>query len=160
MSSCSFAAPIAALEHPVWHEMMKKLMTAGEAYKGNAAVESSGTYTSVLAQAKRNDDCHRYWFVANQVAETHLGVNLLEFLKLCDEASATPRQTEAARDIHECYIEGQEHVMKSFYDLGITRVSTDTHRYALDFALWMRGTFLQPPAQLTCFPVPTDGHLQ
>ncbi|KAJ4418033.1 hypothetical protein N0V85_001607 [Neurospora sp. IMI 360204] len=98
------------------------------------------TYTSVLSPNKYNDERHRYWFAACKIAETHFGVSQLpDPLQPHDGESVTLAQATAANRIHECYIEGFKDVMMRFYNLGLSRVSTAAHLYALDFSLWMRG---------------------
>ncbi|KAK1776650.1 hypothetical protein QBC45DRAFT_471357 [Copromyces sp. CBS 386.78] len=97
------------------------------------------TYTSVLTSPKYMDERQRHWFVACKIAKTHFGVRLPDPLEPHDGESVSLAQATAANSIHECYLEGFKDVMMRFYNLGLSRVSTAAHLYALDFSLWMRG---------------------
>ncbi|KAL0468329.1 hypothetical protein QR685DRAFT_573625 [Neurospora intermedia] len=121
------------------NQMMRELVATSDPLEGHASVPL--TYTSVLSSEMYNDERHRHWFVACRIAETHFGLSLPDPLQPSDGASVTAAQATAADKIHECYVEGLEDTMMRFYNLGFSRVSTATHRYALDFSLWMRGTF-------------------
>ncbi|KHE82492.1 hypothetical protein GE21DRAFT_1310306 [Neurospora crassa] len=113
---------LVAMSHPDGHSSMRP------------------TYTSVFTSTKYNDERHRHWFVVSRIAKTHFGVSQMpDPLQPHDDESVTLAQATAANRIHECYIEGFKDVMMRFYNLGLSRVSTAAHLYALDFSLWMRG---------------------
>ncbi|CCC12938.1 hypothetical protein SMACR_06080 [Sordaria macrospora] len=50
-------------------------------------------------------------------------------------SSTSPTYTS----VHECYLEVSKDVMMRFYNLGLSRVSTAAHLYALEYRLWKRG---------------------
>lgn len=158
MSASSFATPVAALNHPIMNQMMRELVATSDPLEGHASVPL--TYTSVLSSEMYNDERHRHWFVACRIAETHFGLSLPDPLQPSDGASVTAAQATAADKIHECYVEGLEDTMMRFYNLGFSRVSTATHRYALDFSLWMRGTFVATPDPVQKLPLPLCDALQ
>ncbi|KAK3496312.1 hypothetical protein B0T13DRAFT_529519 [Neurospora crassa] len=116
--------------------IMNELVAVGP-LEGPSSTRS--TYTSILTSPKYNDERHRHWFVACRIASTHFGVSQLpDPFRPHDGESVTIAQATAANRIHECYVEGFEDVMMRFYNLGLSRVSTAAHLYALDFSLWMR----------------------
>ena len=56
-------------------------------------------------------------------------------------SSTSPTYTS----VHECYLEVSKDVMMRFYNLGLSRVSTAAHLYALEYRLWKRGKFIATP---------------
>ncbi|KAK3347813.1 hypothetical protein B0H65DRAFT_587719 [Neurospora tetraspora] len=110
MNPDAFPAPVAALDHPVMDKMMQEL--AAMRYP-DRHTPTPPTYTSVVTTIRYNDEYHRN--------------------------CVTPAQRAAAAKIQEWYLEGSQDVMMRFYNLGLSRVFTAAHLYALDFSLWMRG---------------------
>lgn len=110
-------------------KMMRKLMEASDPFEGYASV----AYTSVLVPAERNDDCHRYWFVADQIAETHLGLHLPNPLKPLEVASGKCKPRASAREegalgFHEGHQEAitvgsgdQKPAVVAFYEGGVVK---------------------------------------
>ncbi|KAK3391318.1 hypothetical protein B0T20DRAFT_456549 [Sordaria brevicollis] len=113
--------------------MMKELVAKTDPLLGYSSLPV--TFTSVLLP-KYNNELHRYWFVASRIAEAQFGVSLPDPLN--PSATETDEQARAAKKIREWYLEGMEDVMMRLYKLGYSRVSAATHRYALDFSLWLR----------------------
>lgn len=145
MNPGSLPAPLDALDHPVMSKLMQAL--AEDRYS-ELQSRTPPTYTSFATTKRRNDELNRNWFVALQIARIHLGVSDLPdplealLLEPSERASVTPEQSAAAAKIQEWWLEGSHHVMMRFFNMGLGRVSTAAHLYALDALLWMQGTFV------------------
>lgn len=137
---------MSALDHHVVDNMFNELVAMGPV-DGHS---SMATYTSVLQSPKPHDELNRHWFVDFKIAVTHFGVKLPDPLQSPVGDGVTLAQATAASKIHEGYLEGEgfKYVMTRFYNLGLKRVSTASHRYAMDFCLWMRGKFVTSPHSL------------
>ena len=145
MNPGSLLAPLDALDHPAMGKLMQALARDGYSELQSPAPP---TYTSITTTKRHNDELHRNWFVALQVARIHLGVSDLPdpvealLLEPSERPSVTSEQSAAAAKIQEWWLEGSHHVMMRFYNIGLSRVSTAAHLYAMDALLWMRGTLV------------------
>ncbi|CCC12939.1 hypothetical protein SMACR_06081 [Sordaria macrospora] len=141
-------APLDALDHPVMKLLMQQL--AKDGYSELQRRETP-TYTSVVTTNTHNDERYRNWVVARKIASIHLDVSQLPdpmeelLLEPSEWAIVTTEQYAAAAKVREWWLEGSQAVMMRLFNLGLSRLSTAAHLYALDFLLWMRGKFVAVP---------------
>lgn len=140
--------PREALDHPVMSDLMQQLAEGG--FPENWAPL---TFTSATTTDRYHNELSRNLFVARQIARIYLGVSTLPDPRdglILEESGlrvAAPAQRRAAAKVREWWLEGLQDrdVMIKFESLGLSRVSTAAHLYALDALLWMRGKLVAVP---------------